>query len=304
MSLVKAKHDVIEAVIDKQTKRGTYMCRNIRNYCNEWSRQTYGEALEAIFNAMDENSANFSKQIRQKFRQTNLYTKYMNGNSVMGWPPNKEKGTIEGVTFSDLYHSIKENPYFSPALYMAAVIYELIDAGYPDGVYPKWIGRSLKTFASFMREEDCAYQLITRLQRDDPTVTFTSNPEQDAHDHTDILLNYLGHRYRIWSYQCSTTGLDHLRERLLGERGTLPDGVHILAPIDVFDRDRTEDECGWRFAAGHEVDNLCQLINNIHAGQPITLYDYFRQHLAQQNLRHINAFYKGELDENGNIVTF
>ena len=281
---------------------GTYMCRNIRNYCNAWSRQTYGEALEAILYDPDENLTELCEQIRQKFRQTGLYIKNMNGNSVEGWPPNKETGTINGVTFSQIYHRFREKPDFSPALYMSEVIYELIRAGYPDTLYPKWIGRSLKTFASFMREEDYAYQLITRLKRSDSAVTFSSNPEQDVRDHTDILLEYLGRRYRIWSYQCSPGGLSHLRERLSGRYRELPDGIHVLAPIDVFNRGRTEDEFGWRFAAGHEVDNLCQMIIDIHAGRrEIILYDYFKPNLVQQNLRNINVFYKGRLDKNGFI---
>ncbi len=61
----------------------------------------------------------------------------------------------------------------------------------------------------------------------------TVAPDEDIARHTDVLLKYNGSVFRIWLYQFSFAGLPHDIERILGRRGELPPGNHVLCPLNT-----------------------------------------------------------------------
>ena len=95
------------------------------------------------------------------------------------------------------------------------------------------IARGLRTFPSLLRDRDFAESLV-RLLNSNGYKGFKvggATPKEDIGNHTDVLLEFRGKLFRIWLYQFSFAGLPHDIERVLGRRGELPSGIHVLCPL-------------------------------------------------------------------------
>lgn len=94
-----------------------------------------------------------------------------------------------------------------------------------------FIARGLRSFTSFIREPALANQLENLFKAHNIPASFVQSAEQDAKDHTDILINAKGQTYRLWIYQLSSRGLPHDIDRVLGRRGALLPGIHVMCPL-------------------------------------------------------------------------
>ena len=247
------------------------MCINVREKCVMWSKQTYGDSL--YLDTLLENDQDLIEAAHSLVRELGIYDKKMTGYTLRNLCRNddvEELTTMEGTTFSEIFHRVYKKTNFSPSLYMLEIVRELIDKEIPEEQHLGWLGRSMRAFGSFLREPDFASQLLTKLKAKNYKATYESDPVKDAKEHTDILLTYFGRQYRIWSYQKTPNALYHLKERLLGNRGEVPTGIHLLAPIDT--KNVYDNVKGWYFAADSEIDRFCDELDRIRKAKTMMSY--------------------------------
>jgi cell division protein FtsB len=91
----------------------------------------------------------------------------------------------------------------------------------------------MRTYASLLRDKDFAATLHQEIAKEKSSKDFEvkTDPIEDARNHTDVLVKTGDKIYRIWLFQYTRMGLPHDIERITGERGALPRGVHILCPL-------------------------------------------------------------------------
>ena len=215
---------------------------NIRKYMETWDKYSYEQGLNYCFEArQNERLFQLTKKILEILEIKDIL---MNGSSIQHLTGKVDEGN-SGIVYSNIFYS-SANKYITPAYYLAKMVeaYEK-EAIYDEQKMAGKVARGLRAFPSFIREMDLEYKLGEVLLN----VESVRNPEQDIRDHTDILIRYDEQEYRVWSYQITPRGLNNTTERLLGKRGELPFGFHILCPIDVFSKAETEDISGWKLYA-------------------------------------------------------
>lgn len=245
------------------------MYRNIRQLCCAWSTISYRDQLIHI-SELSSSCIPLCEIAGEELEELGILDSNMTGNTVENLPRNErveQKGTIHGISFTNIYHSCLEEYYFSPALYLVKMVQVLKDKNVSSSEHLGWLSRSLRAFPSFLRETDYAIQLLDILCKFDAFVTINSNPEQDVKKHIDILLNYYGKQYYIWSYLNTPNSIHNLKKRLLCEsnRPELPNGIHLFSPIDL-DITKTDNIGGWVLAKHSEVERFCYFINHVYRG--------------------------------------
>lgn len=220
-----------------------------------WYKTSYQEGLEACCNV--KHNQELYQRCCVILKELNLSDKKMNGNSIMGLPGKREKHRGSDITYSNIFHTVARGSYITPVYYFAKVVEACIQKGIYNKVKIKEIStRGFYAFASFLRELDLAYKLTEAIS----DAVCNSNPDQDVKDHTDILLKCNDKVYRIWSYQWSEKneiGLKNTCERLLeGKNGGLPEGIHILCPINIFLEADVEDIAGWKFYSDRYIEKI------------------------------------------------
>lgn len=201
--------------------------KDIRTLCEEWSKQTYRDGLNAIVSKDTE----LYKQAISIFTELKIIDIPMNGFSCENLPKTHEQGTAIKKTYSEIFHEEFEKKTFTPASYMLQLLIESNKSTKEKNKIIGSLARGLRTLTSLLREPDFAYHLQSKLMIFDTDVKTHLNSKQDSSDHTDVLLNYKKNEYRIWLYQFSPRGLPHDIERLTGKRGKLPIGTHIICPL-------------------------------------------------------------------------
>ena len=229
--------------------------QKIRRYMEIWKEQNYKQGID--YCSLIDKKGKTYEYVVEILNIQKLTAKKMDGDSVTKIP-RKEEMKMQ-VSFTDIFWN-STGSFISPAYYVALIVNECIKKGELkiDNI-AGIVGRGLRAFPSFLREMDLANKISIRLSEN---YSIESNPEQDIKDHTDILIKTDKGEYRVWSYQKSTRGLENISDKFLGKRGEIPDGYHLLCPINIDDEEDTEDVCGWRFYSDKYVDNLCNVINN------------------------------------------
>jgi len=161
--------------------------------------------------------------------------KFMVGSSVESLPRNSQSENMNGPKFTDAFHELNDKHLVSPGLYLALLLNQFMNKGCKQDLLTGYLSRALRSFASFMREPDLAYKLKTVLEKDDDSVEVNMDPKQDIKKHVDIVIQYKGQTFNLWSYQATRRGLPNTLDRLSGNRGEVCDGINILCPL------RTED---------------------------------------------------------------
>ena len=130
--------------------------------------------------------------------------------------------------------------------------------------------RSLRTFASFIRECDLKEMLedamghisrITKKHYVFPDVT----AQMDSKEKTDILLHYDDKVFRIWSYQVTPAGVNKTSHRIIDDYGRPRlnsknnSGYNLLMPFDMYGN--KEVYLGWFLYDKREVNHI--LINKV-----------------------------------------
>lgn len=157
---------------------------------------------------------------------------------------------METISFSNVYRRLADNDELCPSNYVTQVVIELYsyakarNISFDQLFYIGTISRSLRTFASMLREEFLA-EITDGIMSEIVKVTgktysvHQSSAEEDMTTKTDVVLTYDGVEYRIWSYQTTESGIDKTSNRVKNANGS---GYNILIP---FNTDEKETKFGW-----------------------------------------------------------
>ncbi len=203
----------------------------IKELTDVWAQSTWAEQLEAI-NADPE----LAKRIKTVLKGLELLNEKIDGMSVLSLPRTAEGTFPKGMDISyakafDLAY--QKNSKKLPLLYLLNMAQNFDFGTYSASQFEGLIARGLRTFPSLLRDRDFA-ESLNRLLTEGAYKEFEvggAAPEEDIGKHTDVLLNFRGYLFRIWLYQFSFAGLPHDIERVLGRRGALPGGIHVLCPL-------------------------------------------------------------------------
>lgn len=244
-----------------------------------WDNTTYSDNLCCIHIISDE-VRNITMNI---FERHQIANRNMNGDSVIGLDRvdacERDNG---GVTYTDIFYNMIGGNYVSPAYYSAKITEACLDNEIQDeDLIYGYICRGLRTLASFFREMD----LEEKLKRSLPGSTTIRNDVLDVNEHTDFIIEYNGNEYRVWSYQDTNIGIRNGTNKLRGERGEIPAGIHILCPLPT-----DEHECwyGWWLYSQPTVDVIIRKINENNPDD----YDDIVAGDIPQYMRDVNLFIK------------
>ena len=226
--------------------------QNIRKYMSTWKQITYRKGLDYCYSIKkDSKIFNICVEVVQK---QNLTDKFMDGNSVQNIPFIRESKTR--IIFTDIFWKLADN-YITPAYYITSIVNECVKKGINnENEITGIVGRGLRAFPSFLREMDLMYKISNLI----PEANVMSGPEQDVKEHTDILIQSQGVNYRLWSYQNFNRGLNNTTQRFYGRRGEIPQGLHVLCPIDIGNESEVEKVDGWCFYSKRYVHYLVEMM--------------------------------------------
>jgi len=197
-----------------------------------WRTHTFRDKFKLLSSSVDSKTLSVAEKIIFGKDYMNFQNQIVSGWSIEGLEKTQENGSFK-VSFSGVFHEIANEQNFGPVLYIYTLIDRILKT-YPDAELAKingFVARSLRTFASLLREQSLLEQLEYLFKLDGLQAAFKMSPKQDSQEKTDILIEVNGNKYRLWTYQHSSRGLPHNIERISGKRGALPPGIHILCPL-------------------------------------------------------------------------
>lgn len=200
-----------------------------------WAQMTFAEALNVI---------NYAADIKTYLKKTYFYEQIkdrtIDGRSVEGLR-GIDEGNLGHIGFrmADIFHeAAEESQRFLPMLYILKTVEKAVEKrGKEERTTTGILGRAYRSFASFLRDYDGYEKLvhIVKQNRATKSLRVVQNPALDAEHHADVLIECMGSgtakHFYIWLYQVTERGLNNTIDRLAGNRGELPAGIHVLAPI-------------------------------------------------------------------------
>jgi hypothetical protein len=219
--------------------------KEIRKLTDYWAKKTYREMLSAA--SMDDK---IKSRLRKVLRGLNVMNSKVVGESITGLEKTSEGQGLPGITYSQAFEFALEkdkNHEILPVLYLKNLAINL--NGVDDNRFKGIIARGLRTLPSLLRDRDFAERLEMLVGSYFPGMSFKieTNAGKDTKEHTDVYLIVGGETFRIWLYQFTPRGLPHDIERVLGKRGEIPSGIHILCPIKtdlMMEREKLERKKG------------------------------------------------------------
>lgn len=222
-----------------------------------WAEITYKESLERYWKGTDDKVMDITYTV---LKRQKILDEKMLGTTMQNLKVNENDSKVR---FSDIIEMTYKS-YFSPAVFVYGIVGEYIDKfkggkavisdELIDEITPI-VGRGNRAFASFLREVDLSWKIEKKLGKG----TVKRTPDQDVGEHTDILLGYRESQYRLWSYLVSAKGLKYTALRFNEGRGKIPDGNHILCPMNVNSKDMLIKH-GWYLYSDYFVDRLAVMI--------------------------------------------
>lgn len=203
-----------------------------RQKVGSWETHTFLDEYQNLPLNGNSDALSKTKEILFGKGYMNLQSQVVSGWSIEGLPKSEEIDSYK-VSFSGIFHQILNDNNFGPVLYIYILISEILKEN-PDAELAKiygFVARSLRTFASLLREQSLLEQLEYLFKVDSLQAKFRMSPKQDSQEKIDILIEFNQNTYRLWAYQHSSRGLPHNIERISGKRGSLPSGIHILCPL-------------------------------------------------------------------------
>jgi hypothetical protein len=200
-----------------------------RNLCSIWASETFGEAVENIRSRESEIISELNNQLEA----LGLTDKPVTGDAIRGLQRTQE-GRGGGISYTDtFFEASDEFGSYSPIDYLYLLVRKSHSKGFESSKITGILARSMRTYASLLRDKDFAATLHQELAKEKSSKDFEvkTDPIEDAKNHTDVLVKTDDKVYRIWLFQYTSMGLPHDIERITGERGALPRGVHILCPL-------------------------------------------------------------------------
>lgn len=219
-----------------------------RALTDSWARTTWGEQLSTIRGSIEINS-----RIRSALRKSRLLNQNITGESVTGLKRSAEEQFLKGIniSYSRAFNEASMSPEKLPCLFLQTLALNFDFRRASKEHFEGVVARGLRTFPSLLRERDFGENLERFIKASDlPRKDFniTVKPEEDISRHTDVLLRLSGCDYRIWLYQFTKAGLPHDMERVLGRRGELPEGLHVLCPLKTviaLEKEKLEGRLAW-----------------------------------------------------------
>lgn len=237
----------------------------IRELTYDWSTLSYEEGCKRVERTSLNKDINeyIMKRLHHFLYELKRY-KYMNmdGKSVEKLPKNPKAEKYEGIRFAEIISQMRKMEYedFSPAKYLAQITKLCNDNNLDDEMTIGILARGMRSFASFLREIDVEEQLERILTDQHIPHELTRNTEMDVKNHTDIMAQVYDRFYRIWLFANSPEGIKNTNDRLRENRGELPDGIHILCPMNPKGKNRNtekyEEINGWRFYHIVYIENI------------------------------------------------
>lgn len=202
---------------------------SVRALYESISEKTFEDCLSDVHWTDDEIKSRLKKQLAV----LKILKSKANGYSVQGLEKTQE-GNVKGVSYtSTFFETVEATGNCHPINYLYLIVKKCIAQGYDVAKTSGIMARSMRTFASLVRDKDFAEALGKLIKKNGLEKNFeiSTGAEEDSKNHTDVLVKSKNKTYRIWLYQCTRMGLPHDIERVSGERGELPPGIHVLCPL-------------------------------------------------------------------------
>ena len=139
-----------------------------------------------------------------------------------------------GLNYSEVFHKLIAENNINPGLFLAVYASDYLNSSHKESKLTGFLARGMRTFASLIREQDLAINMKNSLITEDETVLIEMDPDQDTKTHVDIRITFRNKIFNLWSYQASKNAIyPHTIERVTGQRNEIPNGFHILCPINT-----------------------------------------------------------------------
>jgi len=216
---------------------------DVRQASEAWKQKTFAATVRGPRSV----SSAVSRASLKCFKDIGIAKKVVDGYACEKLPKTEEGNIGVDINYSDVFHRLSKRKQFSPVNYLTELVRLFLQKGGERKRLDGFISRGVRTLTSLIREPDFAGNIVQYLKKFDSSVAVSSNPRQDAGDHTDVLLTFKRKIYRIWLFQFSDRGLPHDIERITGRRGELPSGIHVLCPLPTevaiaYDKARKREE--------------------------------------------------------------
>lgn len=255
----------------------------IENYMTKWNQYTYRQGIMFMF---------MPKKDREKclwvMDELGILDKKMTGESVQGLL-NIDEGFAGGIYFTEVFEKWANGKFLSPASFILCLIREYEMTGLPfDGNIIGTVGRGLRGLPSFIREIDLADKLKLTLPN---SSCIRTRAIEDMKDHTDVRLEYNGIFYRVFSYQNTGHSLKNMVSKILGERGSTPNGHCLLCPFNYLSKDYAKDVYGWRLHNERYLQKVKEILDSY---QPLQYANLSRKSFSEisQIVKNICIIYK------------
>ena len=260
---------------------------DIQNYMYCWGQHTYREETDRFYTLR--NNVEMQRRIILYLEKLNIDGRYMDGNSITNLPRINAAEENNGVVpqYTEVFNQWLDMNYISPLTYIYQICKNI-----PDNISEELacgiIARGLRSFPSFFRELELAKQIEARIPG---CIIHPRNVDMDVSEHTDILLEYNGSSYRIWSYQSTNKGLNKTSKRFSGEKGKIPEGMHIMCPFSLENPENRQNN-GWFFYSDRQCCMVVDMI--INDNMQIDLYENIdmRQKELEKYLAYFKKIYK------------
>jgi hypothetical protein len=200
-----------------------------RHMCSAWASQKFSDAVNSTF-WKDED---IRKELKNQLSKLNLLDHNINGYSVQGLQTTQE-GFGKGPSYTETFFEVlEETGNCHPIDYLYLLLKKSISMNLETSKITGILARSMRTFASLLRDRDFAILMEEEIRHGKIFKKFDvlTDSIQDSKYHTDVLVTIGEKKFRIWLFQYTSRGLPHDIERITGERGDLPEGIHILCPL-------------------------------------------------------------------------
>lgn len=200
-----------------------------RDFCSCWASKTFEEAADDTF----WKDREIKSKLKEHLKKLKLLNEKVNGYAVRGLEKTHE-GMEKGPSFTETFSEVSnETGDCNPIDYLFLLLKKSISMNIESDKITGILARGMRTFPSLLRDRDFASMMEQEIKREKTFGKFevVNNPMEDTKQHTDVLIILGGKKYRIWLFQYTRRGLPHDIERITGERGSLPEGIHILCPL-------------------------------------------------------------------------
>jgi hypothetical protein len=205
-----------------------------RDICSVWASKTFGEAAKKAYLKEPQVISYLENQLGE----LKLTDKPVNGYAVEGLQQTQEGRGSAKISYTDTFFEVlKKKGSCNPIDYLYLLVKKAHSEGQKSEKVTGILARSMRTYASLLRDRDFAFFLQQEIAKKQSFRNYevVTDAFEDSKNHTDVLVKIDGKAYRIWLFQFTSRGLPNDIERITGERGSLPKGVHILCPLKTAD---------------------------------------------------------------------